>query len=298
MKPTWNGAVSFGLVTIPVALVPATEDHSISFRQIHAADGGRVRVSKRCGLDGQELNQADIGRAYETATGMLVEVTDADLDGMPLPTAKTIDIVCFVPAGSIDPIAVGTPYYLMACGPASAKPYVLLRMALERSSKVAVAKVALRGRERLALLRLVGDVLCLHIMLWPDELRSTDGVSAPSADSVPPEEEVQAAIALTDALSGRPMEDLHDEYREALEAVIAAKAEGARPASVAPAEAPSGQVVDLMAALEKSVQDAQAARGGRGQEDATVHEIKAPAKKKTASKKTAARVRKPRSADR
>ncbi|MFD6888065.1 Ku protein [Streptomyces sp. NPDC059957] len=111
---------------------------------------------------GQELSQADIGRAYETATGTLVEVTDQDLDGMPLPTAKTIDIVCFVPASSIDPIAVGRPYYLMASGPASAKPYVLLRMALERSSKVAVAKVALRGRERLALLRVVGEALCLH----------------------------------------------------------------------------------------------------------------------------------------
>lgn len=151
-----------------------------------------------------------------------MEVTDADLDTMPLPTDKTIDIVCFVPAESIDPITVGTPYYLMASGPASAKPYVLLRMALQRSSKVAVAKVALRGRERLALLRVVGDALCLHIMLWPDELRSTDGVSAPPADTAPPEEEVQAAIALTEALSGRPMEDLHDESREALEAVIAA----------------------------------------------------------------------------
>ncbi|WP_407842158.1 Ku protein (plasmid) [Streptomyces sp. DSM 116496] len=300
MKPTWNGAVSFGLVTIPVALVPATEDHSISFRQIHTTDGGRVRYSKRCELDGQELGQADIGRAYETATGTLVEVTDADLDGMPLPTAKTIDIVCFVPAASIDPIAVGTPYYLMASGPASAKPYVLLRMALERSSKVAVAKVALRGRERLALLRVVGDALCLHIMLWPDELRSTDGVSTPPADVNLPEEEVQAAIALTEALSGRPMEDLHDEYREALEAVIAAKAGGGRAQPPEPAEAPSGQVVDLMAALEKSVQDAKAARGEHGQEDATVHEIKtdAPAKKKTAAKKTAARARKtsPRSA--
>ncbi|WP_327309101.1 hypothetical protein OG730_41115 [Streptomyces sp. NBC_01298] len=109
-----------------------------------------------------------------------------------------------------------------------------------------------------------------------------------------PEEEVQAAVALTEALSGRPVEDLHDEYREALEAVIAAKAEGVRAQPPEPAEAPSGQVVDLMAALEQSVQDAKAARSGHGQEDATVHEIKtdAPAKKKTAPKKTAARAHK------
>ncbi|MFD6888066.1 hypothetical protein [Streptomyces sp. NPDC059957] len=136
-------------------------------------------------------------------------------------------------------------------------------------------------------------------MLWPDELRSTDGVSTPPADVNLPEEEVQAAVALAEALSGRPLEDLHDEYREALEAVIEAKAEGVRAETPEPAEAPSGQVVDLMAALEKSVQDVKAARGEHGQEDATVHEIKtdAPAKK-TASKRTAARARQtsPRSA--
>ncbi|MET9857362.1 Ku protein [Streptomyces sp. NPDC006450] len=145
--------------TIPIKVYPATESHAISFGQFHVADGGRVRYRKGCELDGQELDQGDITRGYETAVGTIVPVSDADLDALPLPTAKAIEIVAFVPAESIDPIAVGTPYYLMASGPASAKPYVLLRMALERSSKVAVAKVALRGRERLALLRVVGEAI-------------------------------------------------------------------------------------------------------------------------------------------
>ncbi|WP_415953807.1 Ku protein [Streptomyces sp. KLOTTS4A1] len=162
----------------------ATEDHAISFRQIHTANGcgGRIRYRKVCELDGQELRAEDIGRAYETATGELVKITDADLDSLPLASVRAIEISAFVPAESIDPLQIGAATYFLACdGQVAVKPYVLLRKALERSAKVAVVKFVLRGeRERLGLLRVIDDAIALHVMRWPDELRSPSGL-APTA---------------------------------------------------------------------------------------------------------------------
>ncbi|MFE5489008.1 Ku protein [Streptomyces virginiae] len=279
MRPVWSGAISFGLVTIPIKMVPATESHDISFRQIHTADGGRIRYRKVCELDGQVLRQDEIVRGYETATGTLIPVTDEDLDNLPLPTAKAIEIVSFVPAASIDPIQIGASYYLAATETVAAKPYELLRQALERSSKVAVAKFAMRDRERLGLLRVKGDVIMLHALRWPDEIRSTDQVPAPEVAVT--DEEVDAAVRLAETLTG-DVGELRDEYRDALEEVIAAKAAGTRPAPVGEAPPPaSAEVVDLMAMLEKSVQDAKATRG----EPATVHPM--PANKKASAKKVA-----------
>ncbi|MDH6544942.1 Ku protein [Streptomyces sp. SPB4] len=286
VKATWNGAISFGLVTIPIAVYPTVESHAVSFHQIHTADGGRIRYRKTCELDGQELSGEEIGRGYETATGTLVEVTDADLDGLPLPTAKAIEIVSFVPADSIDPIQIGASYYLGATGVA-AKPYELLRRALLRSRKVAVAKFALRDRERLGLLRVIDNVIVLHGLRWPDEIRSASQVAVPDVEVS--KREVDAAVALAETLTGTDMSEMRDEYRAALEKVIEAKAAGARPALPEPA-APgaSAQVVDLMAMLEKSVNDAKAARGDGA--EATVHDL--PAKKTAAKKASSAKTAK------
>ncbi|WP_328296428.1 Ku protein [Streptomyces sp. NBC_00435] len=268
MRPVWDGAISFGLVLIPIKVFPTTESKSISFRQFHTADGGRIRYRKICELDGQELDPSDIIRGYETAAGT-IPVTDQDLDGLPLPTAKAIEIVSFVPAASIDPIQIGSAYYLAAEGVA-AKPYELLRQALNRSSKVAVAKFSMRDRERLGLLRVIDKVIVLHAMRWPDEIRAASQVDVP--DVTVSDAEIDAAVALAETLTGTDMSELRDEYREALEKVIEAKAAGTRPA---PAEPASAEVVDLMAMLEESVSDAKAARTG-GQ-DATVTDL--PAKK-------------------
>ncbi|MGW7327743.1 non-homologous end joining protein Ku [Streptomyces sp. NPDC054840] len=256
-------------------MVPATDSHDISFRQVHAADGGRIRNRKVCELDGQQLRQDEIVRGYETATGTLVPVTDENLDNLPLPTAKAIEIVSFVPAASIDPIQIGASYYLAATEAVAAKPYELLRQALERSSRVAVAKFAMRDRERLGLLRVKEDVIVLHGLRWPDEIRSASQVPVP--DVAVTDDEVDAAVRLAETLSGNDIGELRDEYRAALEEVIAAKAAGTRPAPVAEAPAASAEVIDLMAMLEKSVQDAKATRG----EPATVHEL--PATKKPSS---------------
>ncbi|MFI5987721.1 Ku protein [Streptomyces sp. NPDC051555] len=292
MRPIWSGAISFGLVTIPIKVVPATESHDISFRQIHTADGGRIRYRKVCEIDGQELRQDEIVRGYETATGTLIPVTDEDLDGLPLPTAKAIEIVGFVPAASIDPIQIGASYYLAATETVAAKPYELLRQALERSSKVAVAKFAMRDRERLGLLRVKGQAIMLHAMRWPDEIRSSSQVPVPEVEVS--EEEVEAAVRLTDSLSGLGLEEMHDEYRAALEQVIAAKTgTGTLPTPSEEAPAASAEVVDLMAMLEKSVQDAKTSRHN---DPGTVHPLpakktaaRASAEKKPEAKKTPAK---------
>ncbi|WP_420877921.1 Ku protein [Streptomyces agglomeratus] len=175
-RPVWSGAISFGLVTIPIRVLSATENHNIAFHLYHEADMGRIRYQKVCELDGKVLDQYEIGRGYEISKDQVVEVTDADLDALPLPTAKAIEIVAFVPAESVDPIRIGDSYYLAAEGVA-AKPYTLLRMALERSSKVAVAKYAWHNRERLGLLRVRGDAIVLHSMRWPDEIHSPEAVA-------------------------------------------------------------------------------------------------------------------------
>ncbi|MGQ4401196.1 Ku protein [Streptomyces hayashii] len=259
VRSIWNGAISFGLVSIPIKLVNATESHSISFRQIHTEDGGRIRYRKVCELEEREVSSAEIGKGYEDADGTIIPITDEDLSHLPLPTAKTIEIVAFVPADRIDPLQMDAAYYLQAGGAPAAKPYTLLREALKRSHKVAIAKYALRGRERLGMLRVVGDAIAMHGLLWPDEVRAPEGV-APDTSVTVRDKELDLADALMDTLGEVDLDDLHDEYREAVEEVVAAKAAGETPRE-APSAPSSGKVLDLMAALEKSVRAAKESRG-------------------------------------
>ncbi|MFH8290933.1 Ku protein [Streptomyces sp. NPDC018059] len=261
MRSIWNGAISFGLVSIPIKLVNATENHSVSFRQIHTEDGGRIRYRKVCELEDREVTSAEIGKGYEDADGSIIPITDQDLAALPIPTAKTIEIVAFVPADRIDPLQIDAAYYLGANGVPAAKPYTLLREALKRSRKVAIAKYALRGRERLGMLRVVDDVIAMHGLLWPDEIREPEGV-APDSHVTVRDAELDLADALMDTLGEVDMSTLHDDYRAAVEELIAAKVEGGAPAEKAPAgEAGGGKVIDLMAALENSVRAARTARG-------------------------------------
>ncbi|MFF2534130.1 non-homologous end joining protein Ku [Streptomyces cyaneofuscatus] len=289
MRSIWNGAISFGLVSIPIKLVNATENHSIHFRQIHLADGGRIRYRKVCELDEEEVSGGEIGKAYEDADGTMIPITDEDLAQLPLPTAKTIEIVAFVPADEIDPLQMDAAYYLSANGVPAAKPYTLLREALKRSNKVAVAKYALRGRERLGMLRVVDDVIAMHGLLWPDEIRAPEGV-APDSDVTVRDAELDLADALMDTLGEVDMDSLHDDYREAVEELIAAKASGE---AVQPSESEDsggGKVIDLIAALESSVRAAKKSRGeGEGKAEAEGKEDMAdvhPIKKKTQQKST------------
>ncbi|MGW3628681.1 non-homologous end joining protein Ku [Streptomyces sp. NPDC005122] len=260
MRSIWNGAISFGLVSIPIKLVNATESHSISFRQIHLDDGGRIRYRKYCELEDREVTTGEIGKAYEDGDGSLIPVTDEDLASLPIPTARTIEIVAFVPADRIDPLQMDTAYYLSANGVPAAKPYILLREALKRSRKVAIAKFALRGRERLGMLRVVDDVIAMHGLLWPDEIRGTDEV-APDANVTVRDQELDLADALMDTLGEVDLADLHDDYRDAVEELIATKASGEQAPAAPAGEKAGGKVLDLMAALEKSVRAAKESRG-------------------------------------
>ncbi|WP_371799432.1 Ku protein [Streptomyces sp. NBC_01707] len=310
----WSGAISFGLVTIPIRVISATEDHSIHFHQVHLEDMGRVRTRKVCEINGEAVPQEDIGKGYELTKEQTIPVTDDELDQMPLPTAKAIEIAAFVDADTIDPVRIGDSYYLAADGQVAAKPYTLLRRALERSDKAAIAKFAWHNRERLGLLRVRDNVIVLHAMRWPDEIRDPSEL-APKEPELD-EKEIEQAVQLADSMTIDNISGFRDAYRDALEELIEAKSEGKEPAQPAEGEAQQpAQVVDLMAALNASVQRAKESRGETG-EHATVHEMKprkkmaakktakkAPAKrsaaKKTTTKKTAAKKsagRKPRSA--
>ncbi|MFJ9590724.1 non-homologous end joining protein Ku [Streptomyces acidicola] len=280
MPAIWSGAISFGLVTIPIRVVSATETHSISFHQYHREDMGRVRYRKICEVDGQVLTEEEIGKGYEWGKDQIIAVTDDELDNMPLPTAKAVEIVAFVPYETIDPIRIGSGYYLEPSSPVAAKPYVLLRKALERSSKAAVAKFALRGRERLGLLRIREDAIVLHALHWDDEIRDPSSLAPPAVELS--DDEIDEAMQLVDiwARDGLDELELSDRYTEALERVIEAKVAGQQlPEMPEPEARPTG-VVDLMLALEESVAKAKEARG----------EVKPkkPAKKATARRKRSA----------
>ncbi|MFF4935392.1 Ku protein [Streptomyces griseofuscus] len=307
-RTIWSGAISFGLVTVPINVVSATEDHSIHFHQYHLADQGRIRYRKVCELEDREVSQDEIGKGYEITKTQVVPVTDEDLSNLPLPTARAIEIDGFVPLESVDPLRISDGYYLQPAGQVAAKPYKLLVKALGRSAKVAVAKYAWSGRERLGLLRVKDDILVLHAMRWPDEIRDP-------AELLPPpvqvsEAEIKGALALMDTMTVDKLEgpEFHDRYTEAIAEIIEAKREE-KPLPEAPEPEQPAQILDLMSALQESVSKAKASRG-QDAGPAEVHELPKPKKtaakkqpaRKTATKKTAAkktsggRPRRPRSA--
>lgn len=280
-RTVWSGAISFGLVTVPVHVQSAAENHSMQFHQYHLEDMGRVRVKKVCELEDREVASAEIGKGYEYARDQVVPISDEELRNLPLPTAKAIEIAGFVPLESVDPIRIGDGYYLSPDGAVAAKPYKLLVQALGRSSKVAVAKYAWSGRERLGLVRVRDDVLVLHAMRWPDEVRDPAVVDPPSVDL--DEGEIEGALALMETLSRDDLEgeEFRDAYTDALAKVIEAKREH-QPLPEAPESAAGpGTVLDLMAALQESVQQAKASRG----EHAEVHDLPKKATAKKAAKK-------------
>ncbi|MFF0087959.1 Ku protein [Streptomyces canus] len=277
-RTIWSGAISFGLVTVPIHVQSATENHSIQFHQYHLEDMGRVRVKKVCELEDREVAQSEIGKGYEYAKDQIVAISDADLRELPLPTAKAIEIEAFVPLDSIDPIQIGDGYYLAPDGQVATKPYKLLVQALSRSSKVAVAKYAWSGRERLGLLRIRDSAIVLHAMHWPDEIRDPAAVDPPNEQVS--EEEIEGALALMASMARDDLDgpEFEDTYTDALAKIIEAKREHHELPEAPTPEQPA-KVLDLMAALTQSVEKAKASRG----EDADVHDLP----KKTAAKKTA-----------
>lgn len=258
-RSIWKGAISFGLITIPVKVYGATETKDLSFRQVHPADGGRIKYKRVCETCGKEIPYTEIAKGYETGDGRTVILEAEDFESLPLPSSKAVDVVQFVDSDEVDPTYFERTYFLEADGP-GAKPYVLLRRALAESGKAAVVKVALRSRESLALIRPKDDLLLMHTMLWPDELR--DGEFAAPGDEIKVSDaEVEMARMFIDQLSGEfDPTQFSDAYREALEQVVQAKLAGTPMPTEDDAQPEQAEVVDLVAALRASVEAAKKRR--------------------------------------
>ena len=279
MRAIWKGAVSFGLVSIAVKLYSATEEKDIRFHQVHRTDGGRIKYQRTCSIDGEVVSYDDIAKGYDIGGGEMVILTDEDFADLPLTTSRAIDVLEFVPADQIDPILFAKAYYLEPEGQA-AKPYVLLRDALQDADRVAIVKIAMRQREQLATLRVHEGVLVLNTMLWPDEVRAPEFDFLDDDIETRPAE-LAMAQSLIDSMAGSfKADEFTDNYRAALQEVIDAKVEGREIVQPEEAEEEPSAAIDLMAALKASVERAKQARG----EPAPAKKAASSAKK-TASKK-------------
>jgi DNA end-binding protein Ku len=313
VRAIWKGAVSFGLVNVPVRLYSATENHDVQFRQVHRTDGGRIKYQRVCSIDGEQVAYDDIAKGYETEDGQMVVLTDEDLAELPVSSSREIAVEKFVPADQIDPMLLEKSYYLEP-DKAAAKPYALLRDALKAADRMAIVTVSIRTRMTVAVLRVRDDVIVMQTMLWPDEVRSPELANLGDADSAAKPAELKMANMLVESLAGDyDPGDYEDDYEQAVEAVVRAKLEGGEVQEVAgPAEEGAGEVVDLLAALQRSVERAKAARGEpTGQDAAGKDESgdegsgdepqedkapagKAPARKTAAKKATPAKKTAPR----
>lgn len=267
MRAIWKGAVAFGLVNVPVKLYSATGQHEVSLHQVHREDAGRVRYRKVCSVCGEELSMAEIAKGYEAADGTMVVLTDEDFAELPLATEREIEVLEFVPEDQVDPILLDRTYYLEPERTA-AKAYTLLREALSSAERMAVVKVALRQRESMAVLRVRDNVICMQTLLWPDEVRAADFAVLDTDVSVRPQELAMASSLIDSMAADFDPSEFSDSYAAALEQMIEAKIlAGSTVAPAVPAQAgepaaAGGEVVDLLAALQRSVESARAHRAG------------------------------------
>ncbi len=256
MHSMWKGTISFGLVMIPVRLYAATEQRDISFRQVHRADGGRIRFRRFCSVCGEEVLYEDVAKGYELPGGEMVILSEEDMADLPLPSTKTIEVLHFAPAEQLDPILFNRSYYVEPEA-AGARAYMLLRDALEQSGRVAVAQVALRQRESLATLRTRAGVLVLETLLWPDEVRAAlfpflqDDIEVKA-------QELTMAASLIDSMTDDFDPAAHkDGYREALAELVDAKVQGRELLQPGTMEIAAGPAVSLADALKASLEAAR-----------------------------------------
>ncbi|MDQ1201692.1 Ku protein [Rhodococcus sp. SORGH_AS_0303] len=303
MRSIWKGSIAFGLVNVPVKVYTATEDHDIKFHQVHGKDGGRIKYDRKCSVCGESVQFADIDKAYETPDGDRVILTDQDFSSLPAAEKHEIPVLEFVPTDQIDPILFDKSYYLEPDS-TSPKAYVLLRETLSTTDRTALVHFTLRQKTRLAALRVHDDVLMIQTLLWPDEVRaaefsSLDDVTAPRPN------ELKMAGALVESMSGDfDPSEYTDDYQIELRKVLDEMIEngGEKVVHAEPEDTDSGEdaeVVDLVAALQRSVEAAgRSGRGRRGDTDSASTKdesgneesaAKAPAKKAAAKKAPAKR---------
>jgi DNA end-binding protein Ku len=283
MRSMWKGAISFGLVMIPVKLYAATEQKDIAFRQVHREDGGRIRFRRVCSLDGAEVPYEDVAKGFELPGGEMVVLTDEDMADLPLASNKSIEVMHFTPADQLDPILFNRSYYVEPEA-AGVRAYALLRDALERSGRIAIAQVALRQRESLATLRTRDGVLVLETLLWPDEVRGAD-FGFLDEDVEVRTQELRMATSLIDSMTvDFDPGEYHDRYREALQELVTAKTEGRDVVQPGEAAAPAAST-SLADALKASL---AAARGDQPDKPKSDTGTKRAASSARASKKPAA----------
>jgi DNA end-binding protein Ku len=282
MRSMWKGAISFGLVTIPVKLYTATEQKDITFRQVHREDGGRIRFRRVCSLDGEEVPYEDIAKGYELPSGEIVVLTEDDLADLPLPTLRSIEVLYFTPEADIDPILASKSYFVEPEN-SGTRAYVLLRDAMERAGKVAVVQVALRQREALAALRSRDGVLVLETLLWPDEVRVPDFGFLEQDINVRTQELKMAASLIESMSQDFDPEEHHDGYREALAELVEAKVEGRDVIQPQGGKQDDDEPVSLADALKASIAAAKEGRSAGGRAAAPRKTAAKPAAAKTAS---------------
>ncbi|MCZ4520267.1 Ku protein [Rhodococcus ruber] len=298
MRSIWKGSIAFGLVNVPVKVYSATEQHDIRFHQVHAKDGGRIKYDRICQECGKSVQFADIDKAYDSPDGERVILTDDDFDKLPAAEKHEIPVLEFVPTEQIDPILYDKSYFLEPDS-ASPKAYVLLRETLEETERTALVHFTLRQKTRLAALRVRDDVLVIQTLLWPDEVRAAEFPSLEDAPSARPQE-VKMATSLVESMSSEfdPTEYTDDYQIELRKLIDETLANGGEKVIHTEAEkdddGEDAEVVDLVAALQRSVEAAgKNAKSGSSSTSTSTPAKKAPAKKaaakKAPAKKTAAK---------
>jgi len=267
VRAIWKGALTFGLVNVPVKVYSATEDHDVPLHQVHDKDGGRIRYQRICEIDGEVVPYADIDRAYSDGEKTVI-LTKEDLRSLPSEKSREIDVVEFVPSDQVDLLTLDKAYYLEPDS-SSPKAYVLLRKTLEQTDRTAIVRFSLRQKTRLAALRVRGEMLVLQTLLWADEVREASFPALDESVKISAKElEMSAALVDSFAADFDP-EEFEDEYQAELRTLIDAKLE--RGDAVDTAEtfgeseeaASSGEVIDLMEALRASVEKSRAARSAK-----------------------------------
>ena len=258
MRSIWTGAITFGLVNVPVKVYSATEDHDVALHQVHDADGGRIRYQRRCEICAKVIPYDHIDKAYDDGDHTVV-LSSGDFASLPSEHSKEIDVVEFVPSDQVDPIMLDKSYFLEPDGKSS-KAYVLLRRTLEATDRTAIVHFALRQKTRLGALRVHGDVLMLQSLLWDDEVREAKFASLDERVKISAKElDMSAALVESFAADFAP-DAFSDDYQDELRALIAARLKSGDAVSTeatlgeAAEEGEGGEVLDLMEALRRSVE--------------------------------------------
>ncbi|MGH7546260.1 MAG: Ku protein [Gemmatimonadota bacterium] len=263
MATIWKGAISFGLVHIPIRLETATSEYTPSFRMLHAKDNSTVKTQRVCEKEGKVIEWNDIVKGYEYEPGKFVVMSPDDFKAAEALVTRTIDIMDFVDESEIDARFYDRPYYTIP-QPGGEKAYALLRRAIRQKGRVGVARVVLRNREHLAALKVVGDVLVLNLMRFPAEIASADTLEVPGDEGLK-DKEVKMAVQLVDQLSGEfEPEKYRDDYTEKLLEVIRAKVEGKEIVVPEAAEEEEAEVIDLVSRLKESLEQGRERKAAQG----------------------------------